>query len=353
MVFNRQRAGYVDCIVGMQWGSEGKGKIVAYLAEEYEGCVRSGGPQAGHTFYRGRIKHINRQLPCGVASRRRPRLFITSNAVISPSILSQEIKRYHLSAQRLRVDRRATVLDDVLVEREQRNPLLRSISSTLTGVGAAQAAKIMRQARTMDDLSPKIWKPYLTNVSAELAKMLDNGRSILLEGTQGFGLSLSFGQYPFVTSRDVTSAALLADAGIAPQYYHETIGVMRTYPIRVGGPSGPTGSAEISWEIVQERSGAKHALEERGSVTGRVRRVFEPQYDILKEAIRVNGIQQIALTGIDHIATEDFGKDEFDELSIRSRRFIDRLEAKLHVPVNLIGTGPLQRHIIDRRVREL
>ena len=94
--------GKVDVLVGMQWGSEGKGKIAAYLSKEYDALVRSGGPQAGHTFYHGADKFINRQIPCGVFSD--CRLYIACAGMINISVLEEEINRYRLSSERLRID---------------------------------------------------------------------------------------------------------------------------------------------------------------------------------------------------------------------------------------------------------
>ena len=125
---------------------------------------------------------------------------------------------------------------------------------------------------------------------------------------------------------------------------------MRTYPIRVGGNSGPAGtSAEITWEIIQKRSGIRERFAEYTTVTGRMRRVFEQDWEVLKRAVKINGIDQIALMFIDYINAEDFGCEYLADLSCQSRAYIDKVEDELNTPVTLIGTGPLKHHMIDVR----
>ncbi len=145
----------------------------------------------------------------------------------------------------------------------------------------------------------------------------------------------------------------MSDAGIAPKCHRQTIGVMRSYPIRVAGNSGPVGSKdfsdEISWKKIAKRSGSPYELSERTSVTGNIRRVFEQDYGLLHEAIANNRPDQIALTGLDYINYADKGKSEFELLSQKSKRYVYGLEEELGFPITLISTGPEEKHIIDRR----
>ena len=338
----------VDVLVGLQWGSEGKGKIAAYLAKEYNAMVRSGGPQAGHTFcYKG-VKYINRQIPCGVVN---PNclLYLSANTLVNLDVLKEEIVRYKLYPDRLMIDNHVGILtiEHIILERE--SSLRKKLGSTTEGVGAAQAEKIWRRIHLFKDINEYPLYLFSNDTVKAINKQIENGHPILLEGTQGFGLSLNHGTYPYVTSRDVTCSALLADAGISPAFHGQTIGVMRTYPIRVGGNSGPTQSKEVTWKEITKRSGSPRPIIEYTTVTGRVRRVFEQDYENLEKAILVNQPDQIALMFLDYINYEDYGKTRFDQLSKKSKDYICRLEKILGIPITLIGTGPEEDHIIDLR----
>ena len=343
----------VDSLVGLQWGSEGKGKVVAYLANEYNAVVRSGGPQAGHTFYFEGEKYVNRQVPCGVVNPN-CKLYLSANSLINIDVLSKELSEFEIYPDKLMIDKHAMVISDDHIRMEEDSPLKEKLASTLEGVGAAQSAKIWRKAKLFDGYAiedPELYF-FCGDTSKSINYQIDEGHSVLLEGTQGFGLCLNFGEYPFVTSRDVTSSALLSDAGISPAHHRQTIGVMRTYPIRVGGNSGPTNSKEISWNEITKRSNSKKKIIEYTSVTGRVRRVFEQSPDVLRKAITINKPDQIALMFLDYINSEDFGETDFNKLSKKSRKYVDSLEQGLNVPITLIGTGPHEEDMIDRRTEE-
>lgn len=342
----------VDSLVGMQWGSEGKGKVIAHLAKEYNAVVRSGGPQAGHTFYDvAEEKHVLRQIPCGVINDD-CLLFITAGGLINLDVIRKELSRYTLYPDRLMIDHHTMVVTEHHVEEEKHRNLEKRIASTTEGVGAAQVDKVWRTGLVFDHFAnndPELYF-FCGDTAKHLFNIINDGGIVLLEGTQGFGLSLNHGSYPYCTSRDVTSSALLSDAGIAPKHHGQTIGVMRTYPIRVGGNSGPAGnSKELTWEIIQERAGFTQPFAEYTTVTGRMRRVFEQDWDVLKRSIIINGIDQIALMFIDYINAEDSELVYWSDLSSKSRAYIDHVEDELNVPVTMIGTGPLEYQMIDRR----
>ena len=340
----------VDCLVGLQWGSEGKGKISAYLAPEYNIMVRSGGPQAGHTFYHQSRKFVNRQIPCGVFNLNCV-MFLSASSLINLEVLTEEIVRYQLTPSRLMIDQHAMVITSKHIAMEKRNSLNKMIASTLEGVGAAQIEKIWRKAKLFDKYAcedPELYF-YCGDTAKAINRHINNGHTVLLEGTQGFGLCLNHGMYPFCTSRDVLSSSLLSDAGIAPESHRQTIGVMRTYPIRVGGNSGDTNSEELSWEEITRRSGSTTHLIEHTTVTKRVRRVFEQNLPELINAVNLNKPSQIALMFLDYINVNDKGKTKFRDLSVKSKKYINDIESILQVPVTLISTGPFETDIIDRR----
>lgn len=344
------REGSIDCLVGLQWGSEGKGKISAYLANEYGAMVRSAGPQAGHTFYDAEGKHILRQLPCGVTD---PGclLYLSGAALIDREVLFPELVTHAVYPDRLMIDSHAMCITEEHRQAEASSSLQSRLASTLEGVGAATAEKIWREGTLFEGYAlqdPELYF-YCGDVPCALSEILEQGGRILCEGTQGFGLSLNHGEYPYVTSRDVTASALLADAGVSPSFFGEAIGVLRTYPIRVGGNSGPTGTEELSWEEITRRCGSHEPIREYTTVTGRTRRVFEQSMETLRQAVAVNRPAQLAVTFMDYIEAADYGTDSYRALSDSSRRYVEWLEDELSVPVTLISTGPCAEHLVDRR----
>ena len=351
--------GLVDCLVGLQWGSEGKGKIAGYLAKEYNGMVRSGGPQAGHTFYIGEEKCINRQIPCGVHNPN-CKLYLSANSIINIEVLLDEIKRYELTPKHLMIDNNALLVTPGHIRLEAASSLGKRLASTLEGVGAAQSEKVWRRAKLFGNNSTRSHRDCLVydkpelyffagDTSESIHQQIADNAPVLLEGTQGFGLCLNHGDYPYVTSRDINSSSLLSDAGISPRFHGQTIGVMRTYPIRVGGNSGPVGSDELSWKEITKRSRSKTQILEHTTVTGRVRRVFEQDWVSISKAIEINQPDQIALCFLDYINAEDYGKNDLDKLSDESRKYIEITEELVGVPITLISTGPKNEHMIDIR----
>lgn len=340
----------VDSIVGLQWGSEGKGKIVAYLSPEYDAMVRSGGSQAGHTFYHGGRKHVRRQIPCGVINLR-CKLYLSANSLVSLDLLASEIREYDLRPDRLMIDYHSMVVTSDHVDAERSSSLEKRLASTGEGIGAAQSEKVWRRAKLFDyyaESDPELYF-YAGDTVEAINIQIQNSNSILLEGTQGIGLDLNHGIYPFVTSRSVLPSSLLSDAGISPKHYNQTIGVMRTYPIRVGGNSGPTYSNELTWKELTLRSGSPKLLSEITTVTKRLRRIFEQSYEFLEKSFILAGPDQIALTFLDYINYQDFGKTQLNDLSTISREYINELENRIQTPITLISTGPGADHIIDRR----
>jgi adenylosuccinate synthase len=181
----------------------------------------------------------------------------------------------------------------------------------LHGVGAALADKTMRTSGILvgetanrdrlifqdDDGTKEI---RVQSVAPILHQMIDNGQPIFIEGTQGTLLSLDHGDYPYVTGRNVIAGSLLSDCGVPPHAVRKVIGVMRTYPIRVGGTSGPMGN-EISWHEIAKRAGLADSLEERTTVTNKVRRVAELDIDLLRYAAKLNGCTDLMVSFLDYI----------------------------------------------------
>lgn len=340
--------GRLFLVVGMQFGSEGKGKVVTHLAPLMGMCVRVGGPNAGHTGYWNGMKFVMHQLPCGWVNPM-TQLVIGRGAIISLPVLLQEIafieKCIPGVRRRLFIDKQAHIITDEHIRRESQTNLAKRIGSTSAtaglGLGAAMAAKVMRdESCLLAHKVPQI-RRYCVDTVDMINTALDEGQYVLLEGTQGFKLSLEHGTFPFVTSRDTTAVALAASVGVSLQAFQtDVIGVARTYPIRVAGHSGPfdKDSKEISWREVARRAGAPASLIERTTVTKNVRRVATFSEDGFLEAWQVNRPTQIALMFTDYL---DWSVHENRELTRPVNEFIEYIEAIAPgTSVTLVGTGP-------------
>lgn len=332
----------VDVIVGLQFGSEGKGKIAAILAGwvgRYDAAVRVGAPNAGHTIIHQGNTYKMRSIPCAWVNQT-IKLYIGAGGLINLDVLFKELKMLEMwpIANRLRIDINAGIVTQDDIKAEEEAKMYEGIGSTCEGIGEAMARKIYRRAGVIaKDVSELL--PYLTNVSDELNALIDNGSRIMVEGTQGFGLSLNHGYYPYVTSRDVLAASMLSECGISPHSVHKVIGVMRTYPIRVHGNSGPMGADELTWADVAQESGYE-SLEERTTVTKRVRRVSRINWDLLQAAVKANRPDEIALMFADYINAEDRGVNEWSKLSHKTQAFVCKTEEMLNTPITMVSTGP-------------
>ncbi len=337
----------VDILVGLQFGSEGKGKIVSNIADGYDGSVRVGAPNAGHSIeYKGNIYKM-RTIPCAWINPH-CRLFIGAGGMINMDVLAHELKLIPAQiGSRLMVDINAAVVTEADAHQEGAAKMYEGIGSTTEGVGEAQARKVLRRSgSSFIALNMQELQPFLGNVSDALNKMVDRRQSILIEGTQGYGLSLNHGYYPFVTSRDVLASSMLSDCGLAPSVTRNVIGVLRTYPIRVHGNSGPMGAQELTWADVAKLSGYE-SLEERTTVTNRVRRVSMINWDMLQAAVRANRCNMLAVTFMDYINAADRGVNSWNNLSQKSKDFVAEVESRLQVPVRWISTGPNVADTID------
>jgi adenylosuccinate synthase len=341
----------VAVVVGGQYGSEGKGKLVSYLAcqsPEPVSVVRCGGPNAGHTAVGNGLSYQLRQLPSGVVDPRAG-LYMAAGMVIDLPVLLAEIDMCLVGPDRLVIDRNACLVTDIDRSNEIDGSLRDRVGSTLSGTGSATARKVLRDpslplARDISELGP-----YVGNVSQLVNEALDAGQQVIVEGTQGFGLSLHHSDvYPFATSRDTTAGAFLSEAGLSPMSTTEVYMVVRTFPIRVAGNSGPM-HHEITWDDVQSGSRYPHPLAEYTTVTKKLRRVGMFDWDLVKKAALVNRPTALALHGADYLDYTDYGKTDWSALSIATRRFVGRLEETLGIPVAFIFTGPDASQIVDRR----
>ncbi len=335
----------VTIVVGGFWGDEGKGKIVAHIAfsDKPKIIARGGvGPNAGHTVeYKGR-KYGVRMLPSGFVYEE-ARLLVGAGVLVNPEVFLKEVEMLN-AANRAGVDYRCAVIEKKHIEADTKSEHLKGkIGTTGTGCGPANADRVMRVAKQAKDV-PEL-KPFLADVPLEVNEAIDRGEFVLVEGTQGFGLSLYYGTYPYVTSKDTTASQMAADVGIGPTKVDEVIVVFKTFPTRVGAGPFPT---EMSEEEA-ERLG----LVEYGTVTGRRRRVGWWDGEMARYSAMINGATQVAITGIDKLDKECYGVTEYEKLTKKAKEFIERVEEDTKTPVTLISTGPELEHIIDLRKEKL
>ncbi|WP_249135823.1 adenylosuccinate synthetase [Bradyrhizobium sp. AUGA SZCCT0176] len=346
----------VDVIVSGQYGSEGKGHICAHLAGDYGILVRVGGPNAGHNV--AFPKYNYRQLPSGTQSNEAAKILIAAGSTILPERMLKEIRDCKLTPDRLIIDEQAMVIEDWDRSFEGQDGGLGSIGSTKQGAGAALARKILnrgskpmlgdpvRLAKDHPDLAP-----YVKSAQRELEDAYSAGTRVMIEGTQGTGLSLHHGNYPHVTARETTASGCLADAGVAPARVRKVVMVVRRYPIRVGGKSGPMG-IEIDFQTVADRSGisVEEITEiEVGSVSGNQRRIAEFDWEQLRRSAAINGATDIALSFSDYISVENRQARRFEQLTDETRAFVADVERVANAPVSLISTRFHRFGVIDRR----
>lgn len=356
-LYPRDLSPVVDVIVGGQYGSEGKGNIAAHISTEYQYLVRVGGPNAGHKVF-GEPVEVYHHLPSGTTRASNAKLVLGPGAILNVGGLLDEISTFAVTEKRLFIDPQAMVINDEDIEYEKKQ--LSKISSTAQGVGAASARKINDRGKIKWGKSQVVLakdvaelKPFVHESAPILEQAYQKHEKILLEGTQGTSLSLHHGTYPYVTSRDTTVSGCLADAGISPKRVRRIVMVCRTYPIRVGGPSGPMSQGrEIFAEDIARRS--KLSLEEIESTeitttTGRPRRFAEFDWSQLRKSTMLNGATDIALTFVDYLDQHNQKARRFEQLKLATINFIEEVERVSGVPVSLISTRFDYRNIIDRR----
>jgi adenylosuccinate synthase len=346
----------VDVLIGGQYGSEGKGNVISAIANDYDVFIRSGGPNAGHKVYEEPKPYCFHHIPSGCRINRGAWVVLAPGAVLYPPRLLEEIRECELTPQRLFIDPNAILISEEDREKEA-GSLVGTIGSTGQGVGRASARKIMRgalgpvlTASVMDDL-----KPFIRPTREILEEAYAKSMRILVEGTQGTGLSLHHGPYPHCTSRDTSVSGVLSEAGIPPHRVRKVIMVCRTYPIRVKSPDGATSGPmvdELTFEEVAKRSGIpleEISVTETTSTTYKKRRISEFDWELLRKSSQLNGPTDIALTFADYLGVDNRKATKFEELNERTREFIGAVEKASGAPVSLISTRFHPNGVIDRR----
>lgn len=327
-------------IVGGFFGDEGKGKIVSYLSlkDRPDAVIRGGvGPNAGHTVVHQGIPLKLRLLPSAVVSPE-TKLMIGAGVSINTDVLLREIKEFSVES-RVTIDRNCLIITDEHIRRDASDHLKGTVGTTGTGTGPANADRALRIAKLAGEDSSL--SDYIGSVSSEAHKIIKQGGSIYAEGSQGTFLSVYHGNYPYVTSKDVTASAICSDIGIGPCHVQDVLVVLKTYVTRVG-------SGALSGEL-DEMEINRRGWSESGTVTGRTRRAAPFDFELAKKAISLNSATMLALTKLDTLYPAASSVREYSKLPDDAKIFIKHLENELNLPISLIGTGPDTMDIIDRR----
>ncbi|MCX8153491.1 MAG: adenylosuccinate synthetase [Candidatus Bathyarchaeota archaeon] len=326
-------------IVGAFWGDEGKGKIISYLAlkDKVDCCVRTGSVNAAHTVWMKGKRYALHMVPAGFLNQK-CRLLIGAGANVHVGKFLEEVELTKVH-NRIGVDYQASIIEEKHAIQDKTSAHLKGIGTTGWGVGPALEERVRRTAKLARDI-PEL-QPYLADVSTEVNEGIDAGKNVLLEGTQGFMLSLFYGTYPYVTGRDTSAAAICSEAGVGPTRVDDVLIVYKSFITRVG--AGP-----LPGEISKEEA-IKRGWFETAAGTGRDRRSAPFDFELARKVAKINGATQAAVTKLDSLFPKCQGVREFNALPLEAKQFIKEIEKTTGVPVVLIGTGPDALDIIDRR----
>lgn len=327
-------------IVGAFWGDEGKGKIISYLAlnDKLDFCVRTGSVNAAHTVWLDGNKYALHMVPAAFIQPK-CRLLIAAGANVHVAQFLKEMELTKVDDQRIGIDNMASIIEEKHSIQDKASAINKGIGTTGWGVGPAVEERARRTAKLAKEI-PEL-KPYIADTVTEINNAIDAGKKVLLEGTQGFMLSLYHGTYPYVTSRDTGAAAICSEAGVGPTRVDNVLIVYKAFITRVGAGPMP---GEISMEEAKKRGWFETA-----AGTGRNRRSAPFNFDLAKKNAKINGATQAAMTKLDCMFPDCRSVRKFDVLSEDAKQFIQKVEKRTGVPIVLIGTGPDALDIIDRR----
>lgn len=314
----------LSVVVGGQYGSEGKGKIALHFAREFniKAAVKVSGTNSGHTIIDADGKpRIHRVLPSGCVLPG-VHCVIAPGACFQPELLLRECREASLDMARyLHIHPNAGIITNEIQQEERRTGLVENISSTGSGTGMATCHRILCDGYFTRACDIPELRPYITDTSRLMFDWIQQGEHILIEGGQGFGLSLYHTKhYPYCTSRDTPASAFIAEAGLSPLDVTNIIQVLRSYEIRVAGNSGPM-KHEITWEEVTQRARSRTPIQEMTSVSKRVRRVGEFDPELVRQANNVNQPNIIVMNFMDYIAENQPGLD--NQIGPNRKKFLD------------------------------
>ncbi|MBD3800592.1 MAG: adenylosuccinate synthase [Campylobacterales bacterium] len=361
-----------DLIVGIQWGDEGKGKIVDLLAQKYDAVARyQGGHNAGHTIWVDGIKYALHLIPSGVLNPEAINI-IGNGVVVSPAALIKEMKQFDKLEGRLFVSESAHMILGFHEEIDQAKERLRgkkAIGTTGRGIGPAYSEKIARagfrigELRDIDALMARILEyfeqngaiysalgisapdaavlkaelqgfadvllPYLANTTKMVWELLSSDKNVLLEGAQGTMLDIDHGTYPYVTSSSTIAAGACIGLGISPKDIGKVTGIVKAYCTRVGNGPFPTEDFGTDGDKLREQG------HEFGTTTGRPRRCGWFDAVATKFASRINGCDELAIMKLDVL-------DGFEEVKVCVGYEVDG-EVIDYMPLDLEAATPVYK----------
>ena len=396
-------------VIGMEWGDEGKGKVVDFLAEKSNVVARfNGGNNAGHTIEIGDKKTVLHLIPSGIMHKNKLNV-IGNGLVIDPKVLLDEIKnleknKIRVSPENLAISENAHVILPRHIEEDKR--IGGAIGTTARGIGPAYTDKAARFGlKVYEFIDDSIFrkrfgseefyqnfksyadalKPYVTDTSFVMNEALQKNQKIIFEGAQGTLLDIDHGTYPFVTSSNSTIGGACTGLGIPPKKIQSVLGVCKAYTTRVGLGPFPTEITGAVGEKIQKIG------KEFGATTGRQRRIGWFDAVICRYADMINGIDSIAITKLDVFTTvekikicvayrhkgaliqnfttnmkilqncepvyeeldgwwDDITKIRtYDQLPNNAKKYLKRIEELLKVPISIISVGPRREQTIVAR----
>ena len=396
-------------VIGMEWGDEGKGKIIDFLAEKADVVARfNGGNNAGHTIEANGKKIVLNLIPSGVMHKNKLNV-VGNGLVVDPKVLLEEIRflgknNIKISPENLAISENAHVILPHHVAEDRK--VGAKIGTTGRGIGPAYTDKVarigLRMYEFVDDTIFKkrfgdeefyqeyldyaeALKPYIKDTTAIVNDAIDRNKKVLFEGAQGTLLDIDHGTYPFVTSSSVTAGGVCTGLGIPPKKVQSVLGVCKAYKTRVGLGPFPTEITGAMGEKIQKTG------KEFGATTGRQRRVGWFDAVIGKYSVMINGIDSIALTKLDVFTTisrikvcvaykykgsiiKDFTTNmkilqncqpvyeefdgwwdditkvkAYDKLPNNAKKYLRRIEELLKVPLSIISVGPKREQTIVAR----
>jgi len=396
-------------VIGMEWGDEGKGKIIDFLAEKADVIARfNGGNNAGHTIEADNRKTVLHLIPSGVM--RKNKLNVVGNGlVVDPKVLMHEVQ--HLEKNKIKISPEALAISEnahIILPRhiEEDKSMGGTIGTTARGIGPAytdKAARIGLKAYEFVDADifkkrfgeeefyqaykeyAEFLKPFVKDTTSIMNNAVDKNLKVIFEGAQGTLLDIDHGTYPFVTSSNCTSGGVCTGLGIPPKKVQSVMGVCKAYKTRVGNGPFPTELTSTTGQKIQKIGN------EFGATTGRPRRVGWFDAIIGKYSVMVNGIDSIALTKLDVFTTieklkicvaykyrgnilknfttnlkvlqscepvyeeldgwwDDLTKIKtYDQLPNNAKKYLKRIEELLHTPISIVSVGPKREQTIVAR----
>jgi adenylosuccinate synthase len=363
-----------DVVLGLQWGDEGKGKVVDYLAKNYDYVVRfHGGNNAGHTLVLNGKRNAVHALPSGVLH---PHVYnvIGNGCVVDPFQLAKEIEEHGGPSSmkgRLFISHAAHLITPTTVAEDRASGS--KVGTTGRGIGPTYAAKMQRTGFRMQDLEEgkldemfgndicRLIKPFICNTHELLRNAVASNANILLEGAQGTLLDIDHGTYPYVTSSNCTIGGALTGTGLNHKAIRKVIGVIKAYTTRVGEGPFPSEEDNDIGDRLREIGG------EYGTTTGRNRRCGWLDMINLRYACSLNGVDDLVVTKLDVLdsfkaipvrvssstyynapgwATSTKGMQDKNQLPENAKKYIEMISSSLKTNVSHISTSPERKDMI-------